>query len=512
MNINQLICDLPIHFLNGDKSLPIDDICEDSRLATQGCLFIARTGTTTQGAAFIADAIQAGAVAILCEKIPDDAPQNLTWITAEKIDNKLTSQLAETFFGNPSHKLRLVGITGTNGKTTTAYLTRRLIRRSGVMCGMIGTIEIDDGIERTPATLTTPGCVELSKLFKRMVDNGCEAAVMEVSSHALDQDRTAAIDFHVGVFTNLTGDHLDYHGDMDSYSKAKAKLFESLGSTDWAILNADDPYSKQMQENCDARILHCHVNEEPAPPISDPTQVGESACHASMLQMTSNASRTQMTGPWGSIELTLPMIGKHNLYNTLQAIAAANAITSVARNLRTALEQSKGVPGRLEKVMVQSETPLPTVLVDYAHTHDALKNVLSAVKPLCQGKLITVFGCGGDRDATKRPKMAAIACQDSDIVIITSDNPRNENPSAIIADIQAGVPDDRLSQVQIIEDRKQAIEQAIQLATPMDTILIAGKGHEDYQISGSEKIHFDDREIAARFLKNHQSGECCNNH
>ena len=219
-----------------------------------------------------------------------------------------------------------------------------------------------------------------------------------------------------------------------------------------------------------------------------------------------------MTGPWGSIELTIPMIGKHNLYNTLQAIAAANAITSVARILRTALEQSKGVPGRLEKVIVDRDTPLPTVLVDYAHTHDALENVLSAVKPLCEGKLITVFGCGGDRDKTKRPKMAQIACQHSDIVIITSDNPRHENPAAIIADIQAGVPEDTKAQVQILEDRKQAIEHAIAMARPVDTIILAGKGHEDYQMIGSEKIHFDDREIAAQYLLNYQSGECCNNH
>jgi UDP-N-acetylmuramyl-tripeptide synthetase len=509
MHIDQLITDLPIRLVYGDKTLQIDDICEDSRLATPGCFFIARSGTTTDGARYIADAIAAGAVAVLCESIPDNAAKTVAWLTADKVDNQLTGMLAEAFFEHPSRKLRLIGITGTNGKTTTAYLTRRLLRRSGIMCGMIGTIEIDDGINRTTASLTTPGSVELSRLLGQMVNNGCTAAVMEVSSHALDQGRAAALDFHVGIFTNLTGDHLDYHGTMANYATAKAKLFTELGSTDWAVLNMDDPYSQEMAAHCNARKLWCQVCDVTpvAPMLED--EDSESICTATMLQMTSAQSLARLQGPWGSVELNLPMIGKHNLHNVIQAIAAANCITAVARKLRPALEQAKGVPGRLELVTIDAQQALPTVLVDYAHTHDALENVLAAIKPLCTGKLICVFGCGGDRDATKRPKMAKIACDYSDIAIITSDNPRTENPMKIMDDIQAGVPADTSCDVRVIDDRHQAIEQAIQLANPQDTILIAGKGHEDYQIIGTEKTHFDDREIAAQCLMNHKSGASC---
>ena len=510
MNLTQLISNLPIDLPYHDNTVNITDICDDSRLCTPGCLFIARSGSETNGSAFIDSAIQAGAVAVLCQAIPKDAPQDITWLTADKIDNKITGQLAETFFDHPSRKLRLVGITGTNGKTTTAYLTRRLLRRSGVMCGMIGTIEIDDGINRSPASLTTPGCIELSRLLANMVNNGCTAGVIEVSSHALDQDRISALNFHVGIFTNLTGDHLDYHGNMENYAQAKAKLFQTLGPTDWAILNIDDPYSKQMTANCKARILSCRVTDESDNQLKIQTdENAETFCTATILEMTSASSRARLNGSWGSYELRLPFIGKHNLYNTLQALAAANTITAVARKIRATLEQPKGIPGRLEKVTVDNDLSLPTVLVDYAHTQDALKNVLSTVAPLCKGKLICVFGCGGDRDVTKRPKMAKIACQYSDTVIITSDNPRTQDPQKILTDIQAGIPSDTTCTVQVIEDRQHAIAKAIELASPNDTVLIAGKGHEDYQIVGTQKLPFDDRKIAATYLAKHVSRASC---
>ncbi|MAX25462.1 MAG: UDP-N-acetylmuramoyl-L-alanyl-D-glutamate--2,6-diaminopimelate ligase [Phycisphaeraceae bacterium] len=501
MLISQLIQALPITLVRGDRSLQVSDVCEDSRLASSGCLFIARGGTQTDGSQFIADAVTAGAVAVLCAQIPDNLPEHVTVLQSQTVDTALTATVADRFFDHPSTKLRLVGVTGTNGKTTTAYLIRRLIRRSGVMCGMIGTIEIDDGIERTTAELTTPGSVELARLLAKMVDNGCAAAVMEVSSHALDQGRIAALQFHTAVFTNLTGDHLDYHGTMANYAAAKAKLFEMVSDKGWAIVNGDDPYASQMLEQCKARQLHCHVTE--TSPVEKPQDIVETGkCIATILQMTSARSYARMAGPWGSYELEIPLIGRHNLYNTIQAIAAANTITPVARKLRPTLEQAKGVPGRLELVTLDDapDGVLPAVLVDYAHTHDALENVLSAIRPLCLGKLICVFGCGGDRDVSKRPKMAKIACDYSDIAIITNDNPRTENPFKIIDDIQAGIPKQTACDVRIIDDRKAAIEQAIALADANDTVLIAGKGHEDYQILGTEKTHFDDREVARDVL------------
>lgn len=506
MLISQLISDLPICLVNGDQTGQITDLCEDSRLVTPGSLFIARSGGVTDGASYIASAIASGAVAILCEKIPTDAPKHVTWLTADKVDNQLTGQVAQRFYGDPSRKLKLIGVTGTNGKTTITYLIRRLLQCAGVPCGIIGTIEIDDGIRKTTASLTTPGSVELAKLLARMVDNGCKAAVMEVSSHALDQGRAAALTFHAGIFTNLTGDHLDYHGTMSNYAAAKAMLFTSLGKNSWAILNADDPYSQTMAADCLARKLWCKVTDTPVITLPQDVQDTHDQCTATILQMTSSKSLARMEGPWGSYELALPLIGRHNLYNTLQAIAAANTVTAVARRLHEALENITGVPGRLEPVTVDCDEALPTVLVDYAHTHDALQNVLSAIKPLCVGKLICVFGCGGDRDATKRPKMAQIACDLSDIAIITSDNPRTENPFKIIEDIQAGVPKVTICDVRVIEDRYLAIEQAIELASPEDTILIAGKGHEDYQIIGKEKHHFDDREVAKEILKKKVTG------
>jgi UDP-N-acetylmuramoyl-L-alanyl-D-glutamate--2,6-diaminopimelate ligase len=501
MLISQLIQDLPINVVCGQSDLDVTDVCEDSRLAIPGCLFIARPGTQTDGSQFILDAVKAGATAVLCSQVPDHLSEQLTVLTTENVDTALTATLADRFFDHPSTKLRLIGVTGTNGKTTTAYLIRRLIRRSGVMCGMIGTIEIDDGIDRTTAQLTTPGSVELARLLSKMVDNGCKAAVMEVSSHALDQGRVAAMKFHAAVFTNLTGDHLDYHGTMANYAAAKAKLFTKVDENGWAIVNGDDPYSQEMLANCKAKQLWCRVMEIAHIQKPQDAEPAANQCTATILKMSSSRSYARLAGPWGSYELDIPLIGRHNLYNTIQAIAAANTVTPVARKLRPILEQAKGVPGRLELVELDDAPgTIPAVLVDYAHTHDALENVLSAIKPLCQGKLICVFGCGGDRDATKRPKMAKIACDYSDIAIITSDNPRTENPFKIIADIQAGIPSQTTCDVRVIEGRKAAIEQAIAWADTMDTVLIAGKGHEDYQILGTEKTHFDDREVAREFL------------
>jgi len=514
----------------GPSDIDLADIHDDSRRVTPGSLFIARCGPQQDGAAYIRQAIDAGAVAVLAAAAPADlvatAGPSVAWLVPEPaatVDQALAGRVAEQFFGRPSHTLKLIGVTGTNGKTTTAYLIQHLLAYGGVQCGLIGTIVIDDGRTVEPAELTTPGAVDLSRLLARMVDHGCQAAAIEVSSHALHQGRAAALRFHAAVFTNLTGDHLDYHHTMDAYASAKAVLFEQLDEHGWAVINADDPYASRMAEPAaarKARVVWCSQSKPVANAADGAGADDRLICRAEALDLGPSESEAYFVGPWGSSQLRIPIVGRHNLANALQAIAAANTVTSVARFLRPALAAMPAVPGRLEPVELPEADvdpaksrstvldELPTVLVDYAHTHDALENVLLALRPVTRGKLIVLFGCGGDRDATKRPKMAGVACRLADRVIVTSDNPRTESPQAIIDDIMVGVPDGARGKVQVMLDRADAIDHAIDAAGPLDVVLLAGKGHEDYQIIGTTKRHFDDREQAAAALRrrSHQAG------
>ncbi len=534
MNLEQLTHDLVLSHRGGPmpRDVTVTDVTDDSRRTAPGALFIVRAG----GEAYLDDALAKGPAAILAP--PQATPRgDVCWLTCDApaaADQALAGAIAHRFFGEPSRQLQLVGITGTKGKTTTAILVQHLLATAGVKCGLIGTIFIDDGQARRTAELTTPGAIEFNRLLRAMVDHGCRAAVAEVSSHALHQKRVAALRFAVGVFTNLTGDHLDYHRTMDAYADAKAMLLEQLPAGAWAVLNADDVYAQRMADAVPAQARavwtavaapHLHDGATSKPRHAN---AGLLAC-ATPITLAADHTVARYDGPWGSFELQLPLVGEHNVANALQAIAAANCVTAMARTLRDAMRNCPTVPGRLEPVGAgervsgvgsrvseegqeppsssgqtpdpRPQTPLPTVLVDYAHTHDSLEKTLLALRPVTRGRLIALFGCGGDRDKTKRPKMAAVACKLADRVVITSDNPRTEDPQAIIADIVKGVPQEAMDKVTIEPDRAAAIRVAVSLAEPGDTVLLAGKGHEDYQIIGKTKRHFDDREQAAEALR-----------
>lgn len=484
---------LPVRLLRGQADLPITSVTDDSRQVQKGSLFIARSGQKANGRSFIADAIGRGAVAVLVE---DEAavaniaaPALLTTPDAALA----TALLAERFFGDPTRSLRLVGITGTNGKTTTAYLVRQILERTGARCALVGTVEVYDGSSTEVANLTTPGAVELSGIFRRAVDHGCRFAVMETSSHALHQKRVAGLHFEVGVFTNLTGDHLDYHATMDEYAAAKSILFTMLPSTGTAVVNGDDPASARMVAGCAAHIIKVS------------TAGGNAEVRAQIRRLAADHVECRFDGPWGAMDLGLPLIGHHNVSNALEACAACWALGLNREQLAAGLEHCEAPPGRLQPVTGRGD-PV-TVLVDYAHTDDALANVLRALRPLTPrgGRLRVVFGCGGDRDRTKRPRMAATACALADDIFITSDNPRTEDPEAIVAEIWSGVPVPRRAGVVRIVDRREAIHEAIRSSREGDIVLIAGKGHEDYQIVGTVKHPFDDRIVAREALAQRSS-------
>jgi UDP-N-acetylmuramoyl-L-alanyl-D-glutamate--2,6-diaminopimelate ligase len=486
-------------------AVEVHSISDDSRTVTPGTLFVARTGTTSDGRAFVADAVTRGAVAVLHvgEDPCADLPAAASVVRVRMPDGtdlvRFSGLLAERLEGNPSEWLRMVGITGTNGKTTMAFLIKQFVVEAGSPCGVIGTVVIDDGAVAEPANLTTPGAIETARALGRMVRNGCSACAMEVSSHALDQGRADALRFRTAVFSNLTGDHLDYHGTMQAYAAAKARLFRMLSADGTAVVNADDPWHATMVADCAGRVLRCSVGTDAQPP-----QAVE--CTATVHASRLGWQDTTFTGPWGSVRVKLPIVGRHNAMNALEAAAAAWSIGVPAEAISRALAACKAPPGRLEPVTTPDD-PF-AVLVDYAHTDDALLNVLTALRPLVGpgGRLVTVFGCGGDRDRTKRPRMMKVACAHSDRVIVTSDNPRTEDPEAIIDEVFTGRPQGQGSapaatpEVVRQVDRARAIAQAVTEARAGDIVLIAGKGHEDYQIIGTVKRPFDDRHEALAAL------------
>lgn len=502
MQLRTFLDNLPLTRVRGDADASVTDVTDDSRRVTPGCLFVDRGGSTPGGGSYSGDAADRGAAAVIsAHGSSAGLPDRVALLTAEpgvNIDQAFAGRVADVFFDRPASKLRLVGITGTNGKTTTAFILQALLNRLGHKAGLIGTVftDVGDPAGPEPAELTTPGAIDVHRVLARMVGHGCDAAVMEVSSHALHQGRTAGLDFAAGVFTNLTQDHLDYHGTMEAYADAKAILFERLGPDAWAIVNADDPASDRMVRDTQAKVLRTRVD---AGALAETDRSHEA--RATIAALTASGSEVAFDGPWGSFEVALPLVGRHNVYNALQAAAAAAALTDTnAKRLREALRDCPAVPGRLEKVTIGGDVAMPNVLVDYAHTHDALHNVLEALRPIVEGRLIVLVGCGGDRDKTKRPKMARVAADLADRVVITSDNPRTEDPEAIIGDMLEGVAGCKTA-IDVISDRAEAIAHAIAIATPADTVLLAGKGHEDYQIVGTTKRHFDDREHAAAALR-----------
>jgi UDP-N-acetylmuramoyl-L-alanyl-D-glutamate--2,6-diaminopimelate ligase len=514
MDLNELISGLDIRVAGGRDSPPsggvgvrVCDLTEDSRTVVPGSLFIARRGAVWDGGKFIDEAASLGAVAVLMEEGDGlhhwgggsgPLPRGVVGLTSPDVP-LATAMLAERFYGNPSRKLFLAGVTGTNGKTTVAWLIHRILRGAGLRCGLMGTVVVDDGTGVAPATLTTPPATELSRTLGVMVDAGCAAAVLEVSSHALAQSRPAGLSFDAAVFTNLTGDHLDYHETPERYAGAKAKLFGSLGEDAWAVVNADDPAHERILRGCRAKVLKCSTEGQ-----GDRGTEGRGWCWARALRSGMGGTGVEFHGPWGEIYAELKLVGEYNVMNALQAVAVAHLAGLTAEQITPRLEVATAPPGRLEPVS-GPEDPI-NVLVDYAHTDDALEKVLMAVSPLVPGRLWVVFGCGGDRDRTKRPRMAAVACEHADSVVITSDNPRTESPSQIIADIRGGLVGP-VGELALIEpDRRRAIRLAVESAAEGDVVVIAGKGHEDYQIlpdgrGGTVRQHFDDREEARRALR-----------
>ncbi|MGP1308900.1 MAG: UDP-N-acetylmuramoyl-L-alanyl-D-glutamate--2,6-diaminopimelate ligase [Phycisphaerales bacterium] len=464
----------------------ITRVTDDSRKVIPGALFIAKQGPTRDGAAYIADALRAGAAAVLAQPgvtIPEGV------VTLRAADPALAlAHLAHRFHGSPSEALRVIGVTGTNGKTTVSTLARGLVEAAGSRCGLISTCEIDTGAGPTKALQTTPGAAELAERLADMVRHGCAAAAIETSSHALQQKRVAALRYRAAVFTNLTGDHLDYHRSMEDYAAAKAMLFESLGDDAHAIVNADDPWAERMVRDCRARVIRCSAAD------------GDAV--VTHLGHTERGALLRLRGPFGAFEVDLPLVGEHNAMNALQAACAAWAIGADADSIRRGLSAAHAPAGRLEPVSRTPGVREPfLVLVDYAHTDDALERSLQAVRPLVRdgGALRVVFGCGGDRDTTKRPRMGRVASTLADEVIITSDNPRTEDPDSIVEQVRAGASGN--ASIETVVQRDAAIRRAVEVARRGDVILIAGKGHEDYQIlpdgkGGMVTRRFDDREVA----------------
>ena len=497
--LRQFSTDIPIR---GLKNVQVRAVREDSRQVQPGDLFVARSGTKSDGRQFIADAQAKGAVAVVTNEPVNGSPLPQICVRDPAAAG---SVLANLLYDNPSQTVNVLGITGTNGKTTTTYLIRHILASVKRKCGMIGTVEIDDGRTRREATMTTPSAVEVAELLAGMRDRGCWSCAMEVSSHALDQSRVAGVRFAGAAFTNLTGDHLDYHQTMENYAAAKARLFESLDASAVAVVNANDTYKHRMVQNCKARVIEFGIGRK-----------GD--YRAKDLAITAEGSTFTLVTPNGEADVTMQLIGRHNVANVLTAAALVGEVYHMpVEQIAAALTTASGAPGRLQAV--RCGQPF-AVLVDYAHSDDALENVLAALRPLAAGKLRVLFGCGGDRDRTKRPRMARTAERLADVVYLTSDNPRTEDPRAIIEEIAAGFSADvELSgltglrvggrrgvggegkSVVVEADRHLAIRRIIADAGPGDVVLLAGKGHENYQIIGTEKRHFDDVEEATRAIQ-----------
>lgn len=462
--------------LVGNDSLNFNEITFDSRQAKEETLFVAVRGVTVDGHSFITKAIAVGCEIVLCEELPQDSYDNITFIVVE--DSALAlGEIASGFYGNPSEELELIGVTGTNGKTTIATLLYELFRDMGFESGLFSTVANFIGDEKLESTHTTPDPVALNKIMRQMVDAGCRYCFMEVSSHAIDQKRIAGLKYKGGVFTNLTHDHLDYHITFDAYLKAKKTFFDNLSKDTFAIVNVDDKNGMVMVQNCKANIKSYSVRA-----MADyKAKIVESMFEGMQLLINND-------------EIWTPFIGKFNAQNLLAVYGVALSLGRPKDDVLLSISRLQFVDGRFQTIRSASGI---TAVVDYAHTPDALKNVIETINQIRQPgqELITVVGAGGDRDKTKRPEMARVAINGSSRVILTSDNPRSENPQTIIDDMMEGVDFKSRIKVVSITDRKEAIKTACMLSKRGDIILIAGKGHEDYQEINGVKHHFDDREV-----------------
>lgn len=462
--------------------IEVKGVRDDSRSVRTGDMFVAVKGYTLDGHKFIDDAIGKGAKVIVSDEIKD-APETVVKILVDDARAALPI-IAGNFYAHPSAKLKTVGVTGTNGKTTITYIIENIIKSAGRDAGIIGTISYRLKDRVLPAKNTTPGSLELQSMLADMVKMGLGFAVMEVSSHSLDQGRVDGIFFDVGIFTNITAEHLDYHKTMGKYFRAKARLFDKLKEDGVAVLNIDDKKVAALKRSIRKKVLTYGIG-----PKAD--------VKAEEIKLSLDGSRFKAVTPKGELNIYTRLVGRHNVSNILAGIAASCALgIDKAALIKGAAFLSSCVPGRLEEV--NAGQPF-RVLVDYAHTEDALYNILSLLREVAKRRIITVFGCGGNRDRKKRPLMGRVACEFSHRAIITSDNPRFEEPQAIIDEIEKGVKG-RFSNYDIAPDRRQAIEKALMLAEDGDIVVIAGKGHENYQIIKDKVIPFDDREVAREIL------------
>ena len=480
-NLSELALLIPEAKILGDD-VEISGIEHDSRKVTAKNLFVCMEGAHVDGHKFIPQAVERGAVAILTTRKNFEPPENISALIVPDMLNAL-AVIVPYFYDYPARAMRVVGVTGTNGKTTTTYMLREIFSTAGLKVGLIGTIQILIGDESFPNPNTTPNVIDLQHIFADMRAKNIQIVVMEVSSHALAENRVAGVEFDTAVFTNLTQDHLDFHGTMENYLRAKAKLFDMISrngrkQNKSAVVNVDDAAGEEILRHCRGKKITYA--------IKNPADL-----QAVDVNVKSDGMKFKIRADFGVMNFILHVTGLFNVYNTLATIGAALAENISPEVIKRALENFHSVPGRFERIF--SNAPFE-VIVDYAHTPDGVKNVLQTARQIVTGKIITVFGCGGDRDNRKRPIMGKIAAELSDVVIATSDNPRTENPEKILDDIERGIVDKK--SYERIADRRAAIFRAIELANSGDVVLILGKGHENYQILNTGTIHFDDREVA----------------
>ena len=490
MQLKTLVSSISVRQVIGPLDRNVESIAYDSRRVQRNGLFVALRGEKNDGHAFIGQAIEKGASAIVAER--EEYPAAAGRATCLVVENsrEALADLAGTFYGFPGRKLRMAAVTGTNGKTTTSFLIKHICENAGLRCGLIGTVRYEIGERVLPATRTTPESLDLQELLAQIANAGCKAAAMEVSSHALAQDRIRGLEWDVAVFTNLTQDHLDFHGTMDNYFAAKAKLFHHLAEQKKkrkpvAVINIDDRYGERLAGEINKKLTVVTYG------------IGVHAdFRASNYRMEFGGTSFQLDARGKSYLVRVPLIGRFNVANSLAALAGANALGLNLREAILSLSKTSQVPGRLQAVPAKRQFQ---VFVDYAHTPDALANVLKTLRELDPRRLIVVFGCGGDRDRQKRPLMANVVEQTADHAIITSDNPRKEDPQKIVDEVEKGF---RSSNYEKIVDRTEAISRAIMLAEPRDIVLIAGKGHENYQEFADHTVPFDDIQVARRALEN----------
>ncbi len=484
MLLREALDNIPNIKLKGNLDASVQGISYDSRLVKKGHLFVAIKGEKADGADFVQQAVDRGAVAVASEKPVSTDPQVPSIAVANA--RIFLADVSRLFYGDPASKLKLVGITGTNGKTTTAWMMESLFASAGLHCCLAGTLGMRIGTRTFASERTTPEAPDLLRFLDRAVNDGCTHGVMEVSSHSLVLRRVFGVKFTVGVFMNLTRDHLDFHNDMETYFQAKKMLFSpgNRNQVEQAVINTDDPFGKRLAGEADCPVMSFGFRE--------PAEI-----RVLEYQSRANGMDLDLATPKGRIRFRSELIGHPNAYNIMAATGAALYLNIDPVKIQNGIEALKEVPGRLELVDAGQDF---TVIVDYAHSPDALENLLQTVSQLPHARIITVFGCGGDRDRTKRPIMGEVAANMNDMVLVTSDNPRSEDPHQILADIEPGLKRGSAA-YEIIPDRRRAIDCAISMARKGDVVVIAGKGHEDYQIIGNRVVSFDDRKQARELIE-----------